>query len=102
MILAPHFSPTYTLDARGHSVVVEQGSEADLRARAKNVLLCSKGFREDLPEFGIQSTLFRNPPLNIAAIQTEVQRWANLDASVTEHIVGLEVANREIDVAVSP
>lgn len=102
MILAPHYSPTFTLNARGQSVVVEQGSEADLRARAKNVLVCPKGFREDLPEYGIPNVLFRNPPLNTGQIQTEVSRWARLDASVAEHMIGLEVASREIDVSVSP
>lgn len=102
MPLVSHLSATFTFNSKGQTLTVEQGSPADLRARAKNVLVCSQGFREDLPEFGIPQVLFRNPPLDLASVQEAVTRWANIDASISEHATALEQATRELTVTVSP
>ncbi len=88
----PHFAYPFAFNSKGRSIVVEQDSEGDLKARAANVCVCPEGFREDLPEFGIEEVLFKNLPLNLAGIQSSVERWGNLDASVVEHRKALETA----------
>jgi hypothetical protein len=99
-VFTPHFSSQFTFDAKGRSVVVEQDSEGDLIARAKNVAVCPQGFREDNPDFGIPQLLFRNVPLDVSAVQNEIARWADLSLSVTES-EGVEAALRKVLVEVT-
>ncbi len=94
-IASPHFSATFEILQKG-SKVVEQNSEGDLLARAKNVAVCPIGFREDVPEFGIPELLFKTVPLRLAEVRTEIARWAELDLSVAEHSEGLETAIRQV------
>ncbi len=86
----PHFAYPFHFNAKGRSVTVEQDSAGDLVARAANVCVCTEGFREDLPEFGIPELLFKNLPLDVASVAADVSRWANLDASVAEHRKAIE------------
>ncbi len=97
--MIPHFAYPFKFNSKGRSVVVEQDSEGDLKARAANVCVCPEGFREDLPEFGLPSLLFWNLPLDIATVQSDVERWANLNVTVAEHRKALETA---LEVTVSP
>ena len=95
-IANPHFAVTFAFNAKGQSVVVEQDSEQDLIARAKNVLVCEQGFREELPEYGVPSLLFRTVPLPLDAVQADVSRWAEIDVSLIESTPSLELATRQI------
>ena len=100
-ITSPHNAPTFAIGQKG-TAVVEQGSEGDLLARAKNVCVCPIGFREDNPEFGIPSLLFKTIPLDISSVQTEVERWAEVDLTVSEYAEGLQTAIRNILAEVGP
>ena len=101
MIHAPTFKAPFGFNAKGRSEEVEQESPEGLTSRAYNVAVCAVGFREDLPEFGITSPLFRNVPLDLAVIQSQVAQWAELDLAVSEHAQGVETAARIIEAQVS-
>lgn len=96
MALTPHFAYPFAFNAKGQSVVVEQDSEADLRARAANVCVCPEGFRDELPEYGIPPLLFDTIPLPIAEVQAAIAKWAEVDLSVSEHAEGVETAVRKV------
>ncbi len=101
MALIPHFAYPFKFNAKGESIVVEQDSPGDLTARAANVAVCSEGFREDAPEFGIPPLLFQNVPLDINQVQAQIARWAELNLSVSEHGEALQTAVRIITAEVS-
>lgn len=99
-VASPHCSSTFTIAPKG-TQVVEQDSEGDLLARAKNVAVCPQGYREDNPDFGIPPLLFQSVPLDIASVQADIARWAELDLTVSEHMQGLETAVRTVLAEVS-
>lgn len=96
MPLTPHFAYPFAFNSKGQSVTVEQDSEQDCVARAANVCVCTEGFRDELPEYGIPSLLFRTVPLPIGEVQEAVARWAEVDLSVSEHAEGVETAIRKV------
>lgn len=98
-IEAPHFSYPYAIGRAG-SAVCEQDSPADLVARASNVAVCTIGFREDDPDFGIPELLFKSVPLDGSGVQEAIAQWAELDVSASEHAEALQTATRIIAVTV--
>jgi hypothetical protein len=101
-IACPHFSETFTFNAKGEAVVVEQDSPGDLVARAKNVAVCPIGFREDHPDFGIPETLFQTIPLDTTGVRQAIAKWAELNLSISEHGEALQTAVRQVIMEVSP
>jgi len=57
-ILAPHFDLPFKFGA-----VCEQGSQRDLANCVFAVVVCPKGFREEVPGFGTVDPAFDNPPV---------------------------------------
>lgn len=80
-IAAPHPSAPFTIGRDG-TVVVEQGSDENITSNIYNIAVCVKGFRDDLPEFGVPDITFtRNPP-DVEVLQRALERWepaANLE-----------------------
>jgi hypothetical protein len=58
MALAPHFDLPFTFGA-----VCEQGSQRDLANCVFAVVVCPKGFRHEVPNFGILSPAFDSVPV---------------------------------------
>ena len=64
----PHFPAHFAFTADGVATV-EQDSPEDVAACVFRTAVCPIGWREDTPEFGIRSPLFKTVPLELDALQ---------------------------------
>lgn len=69
-----HLDVPFTITKAG-AKTVEQGSGADIAASTLNVCVCTEGFREDSPLYGIPELPFHNVPLDLALLEEAVRRW---------------------------
>ena len=95
-----HLATPVSFNARGVAATVQQGSAQDRLDRALNVCVCIQGTREDSPLFGIPDLTFTQVPLDLAEIQTAIERWAEVPVSLEEAEEAF-VAARRITVEVS-
>lgn len=62
--------------AGGHAAIVDQDSDADLIACAQAILATPIGFREELPDFGVEPLNFEEQPQVIAErVKGALDRW---------------------------
>ena len=95
----PHCAVPFTLTRQG-TATVEQGSEAHLRGNVYNIAVCPRGFRDDLPEFGVPSLLWKTMPLDLGALEGSLHRWEpEADLALEQHREA--VAEAQATVAVS-
>jgi hypothetical protein len=64
----PHFDFPFRFSPNAHAAVVEQDSVAEIESCLMTILLTEEGQRIELPEFGIESPLFRLQPLPLDGI----------------------------------
>jgi phage baseplate assembly protein W len=69
----PHFAYPFRFDAAG-AVTTEQDSGDEIMDCARVVLLCPRGYRAELPDFGIPDQTFRNEP-DVQAIESALAEW---------------------------
>ena len=88
-------------DVKGQAATVLQESSGAHTNGAFNVAVCSQGFREDSPEFGIEDQSFRQVPLDLEVLREQIERWepaASLSLSEVEELVP---AFRKVTIEVS-
>lgn len=97
----PHFSSAFALTAAG-AAVDEQDSVAELEGCARNIAVCPRGFRADLPDFGIDDPTF-TAAVDTAAIEQAIERWdPRVVAEVTDSPAapGLDPSQRSVTIAI--
>jgi hypothetical protein len=82
----PHFDYPFRFGRGGSAVTVEQDSAEEITNAALAVLKTERGFRQELPDFGIDSPMFREGGVSEQGIKHALDVWeprANytLDAS---------------------
>lgn len=70
----PHFSIPFRVEG-ARAVVVEQDSTDDVVACVLAILLCPKGYRAELPEFGLEDPTFTEGAPDIDAIARAISEW---------------------------
>ena len=70
----PHFSVPFRF-AHGRASVNEQDSVDEIASCVFTVMACPKGFRSELPEFGIPDPVFKQQPLDLAELAAAVELW---------------------------
>lgn len=70
----PHFSLPFTV-ASGQAVVVEQDTTDDVVACVVAILLCPRGYRTELPGFGLDDPTFTEARPDIDAITRAITEW---------------------------
>lgn len=102
----PHFRYPFKFGSGvdKHALVNEQDSEDDVMACVLAVVKTQRGWRDDLPDFGLVPTLFAEQPLKIADIQAALDQWEERAAylvTAQEHfkerlaaIIRIEVQSR--------
>jgi hypothetical protein len=89
---APHFAAPFSITRNG-AVVVEQDSQANIQANIYNIAVCPKGFRDDLPDFGIPDPTFHTMPLDLSGIEEALHKYEpEADLTVAQHREGLAAA----------
>jgi hypothetical protein len=88
----PHFNAPFQIGRQG-AIVVEQGSPENERANIYNIAVCPKGFRDDLPDFGIPDPTFQTLPLDLKPIEEALRKYEPAaDITVAQHLEGLAAA----------
>lgn len=96
----PHFSAEFTITRTG-STYVEQASEEDIVACCYRLLVCPEGFREDLPEFGLEELTFQTIPLDLSIIEETIERWeSRATSSIIEKTIDNIQSQRQVYVEV--
>jgi len=70
----PHFDLPFRF-ATPRAAVVEQDSIDEIANAALAILLCPRGFRPELPEFGIDDPTFSTPGVDADAITGALETW---------------------------
>lgn len=70
----PHFALPFRF-AGGQAVVFEQDTTDEIMSCALAVLLCPRGFRAELPEFGIEDPTFSEGFVDPEAIANALAEW---------------------------
>jgi hypothetical protein len=68
----PHFDYPFRFGPQGHAVVVEQDSVEEIESCLMTLFLTEVGQRIEVPEFGIESMLFRLQPLPIDSLYSAI------------------------------
>jgi phage baseplate assembly protein W len=55
--------------------VVEQDSIEEIAVCVLAILLCPLGFRDELPEFGLEDLAFSTPEVDLEQIRQAVETW---------------------------
>jgi len=71
----PHFDAVFTFDSKGHALVVQQGTVEEVSACINNIASCPKGFRTDLPDFGIDDPTFKPLPVNTSVLGAALTKY---------------------------
>lgn len=75
----PHFAHPFRFEAvPGHgvsAVVTEQHSEPEIEDCVLRVVSYARGFRDDLPEFGISDPTFQQQPISVERVASEIAEW---------------------------
>lgn len=76
-VTSPHFRYPFRFGAGAnkHALVNEQSSEDDIIACVIAIVKTPRGFRDDVPEFGVPEQIFAEQPLNIEEIQSALEEW---------------------------
>lgn len=103
----PHFAHPFRFeDVAGHgvsAVVEEQHSEEEVRDCVLRIVSFRRGFRDELPEFGITDPTFSQQPIDIGRLVAEVGEWetrAELDVDSEVSSLDELIANVRIGVEV--
>jgi hypothetical protein len=72
MARIPHFDYPFRLTAQGHPVVVEQDAIEEIESCLAVILITEEGQRIELPEFGIESLLFKRQPVPVDDIYNAI------------------------------
>ena len=70
----PHFSLPFRFTTP-NAAVSEQDSIDEISDCALAVLLCPRGFRVELPDFGVPDLAFQTQPVDTASVRTLVETW---------------------------
>jgi phage baseplate assembly protein W len=98
----PHFNFPFTLTSAG-AQVVEQDSEDDITNCVRAILSTPKGWRDEVPEFGIDPPTFSLQPLGAEEIAAEVMmQEPRADLVATEHPGYLDELVADLNIMVSP
>lgn len=73
----PHFRYPFKFGSglSKHALVNEQDSEDDIIACVLAIVKTPRGFRDDIPDFGITEQIFKELPLRAAEIQAALEEW---------------------------
>lgn len=100
-IALPHFSNHFEIHRHG-PVVVEQDTSEDIAACVYRICVCTEGFREDQPEFGISEPVFTTVPLELEGLVGSIERWEpRAELEVSEQAEAASQALRQIGIEVS-
>lgn len=94
-VALPHPTAPFTIGRDG-TRVAEQGSEENIISNIYNVAVCTIGFRDDQPEYGVPDQSFTL--LDPEALQHAIERWepaANLELEAHR----IAVAEAEVQIA---
>jgi phage baseplate assembly protein W len=72
---APHFQIPFNFGANGHATCVEQDSEDDIFQCIQSVVKTPRGFRLELPGFGIDDPVFKEGGPDTADIASAIATW---------------------------
>jgi hypothetical protein len=97
-------APPAPLGADGFPSICEQGSAADLEAKALMFLSCPQGANPYDPEFGLPAQLFGAVPVNTTAINAALAAYMPelLNVSITQAYDPNGVINGVIDSVLLP
>lgn len=73
----PHFRYPFKFGSGvdKHALVNEQNSEEDVMACVYAIIKTQRGWRDDLPDFGIVPQIFSEQPLKIEHIHAALDQW---------------------------
>lgn len=106
-IETPHFAHPFRFETEpGHGVVAvveEQHSEPEIKDCVLRVVSYRRGFRDELPEFGITDPTFKQQPIDSERVAAELAEWetrAELDVAAEIDSLDSFVANVRVGVEV--
>ena len=80
----PHFALPFQFAPGSSAAVVEQDSIDEIAECVLAILLCPRGYRVELPEFGINDPTFSVPGPDVEAIRTALDLWEPRAATAFE------------------
>lgn len=102
MIDLPHFSLPFRF-VNGAAAVVEQDTAEEVATCVEAIIRCPIGFRDELPEFGAVSPVFRQAPVPVEELRQAVAEWEpRANADITEYGDAVDEAIRTVRIAVDP
>lgn len=72
VVNVPHLNLPMSFAPGGHAAVVEQNSVADVTNCVQAIVRTERGSRLYVPKFGIDDQTFRNQPLDLDLIRSQV------------------------------
>lgn len=96
----PHFSVPFRF-AHGHASVVEQDSVDEIASCVFTVMACPKGFRSELPEFGIPDPVFKTQPLDLDELTAAIELWEPRAETLLSEAATADELVAQIDVLVN-
>lgn len=82
----PHFGLPFRYD-NGAAVVVEQDTSDEIMMCDLAILLCPRGYRVELPTFGIVDPTFDEQPLDSTPIAAALSEWEPRSQELVESSV---------------
>ena len=96
----PHFALPFQF-ATPQAAVVEQDTIEDVVACCTAILTCPRGYRVELPDFGLPDPTFQTPGVDLDAIAETLDAWEPRASNViTEHPDVLDELVRHVQVSV--
>ncbi len=74
-VVNQHFTLPFKWGANHHAEVVEQDSPEDITQCAEAVLATPRGFRLEIPDFGIIKPILEENGPNLQALRSALEEW---------------------------
>lgn len=103
----PHFDYPFRFDFNNHAACVEQDSIEDIENCIVSILLTEIGARIEIPEYGMESMLFKQQPLSsgdiynaITSQESRAHMVVSTDPDMVDYLTALVDINVQADQAV--